>query len=302
MTALTIRMLRENKHFSPEQIAVNSGGYADIVIPEKIAMPAIINAAVSKQNNTILIVEDNGQLRVFLREIFEGQYNILEAENGLQGLELANAHIPDIILSDVMMPEMSGLDLCNKLKTSAGTSHIPIVLLTAKTQSEQIIEGLAAGADDYLAKPFNPRILELKIDNLIRVRDEQKKRFRQLALEGEEAENSIAQNVNEAFIANLRTLVKENISNRDFGVNELAGHVGMSLSVLYRKMRALTGLTINEFVKAIRLNVARELLESGVYNVSEVATMIGFEDAKYFSKEFRKVFGKNPNEVKKMLS
>lgn len=302
MTTLTIKMFRENKHFSPEQIAVNSGGYADIVIPEKIAMPAIINAAVSKQRNTILIVEDNGQLRVFLRELFEVQYNILEAENGLQGLELANARIPDIILSDVMMPEMSGLDLCNKLKTSAETSHIPIVLLTAKTQSEQIIEGLTAGADDYLAKPFNPRILELKIDNLIRVRDELKKSFRQLALEGQEAENSIAENVNEAFIAKLRTLVQENISNRDFGVNELAGHVGMSLSVLYRKMRALTGLTINEFVKAIRLNVAKELLESGVYNVSEVAAMVGFEDAKYFSKEFRKVFGKNPNEVKKTLS
>ena len=302
-TKLTIRMLRENGHFSQDQIAAKNGDSFDKVLAETMIMPDADRVSQSKQTNTILIIEDNDQLRVFIRELFEGEFKTLEAENGLRGLELANEHIPDIILSDVMMPEMNGLEVCNRLKSNVTTSHIPVVLLTARTQNEQIIEGLSSGADDYLVKPFDPRILELKIHNLIRLRDDMRTRYRQSVLMDNDApDSSIARDMNEAFIVKLKDLVVENLSDSDFGVNELASEIGMSVSVLYRKMKSLTGMTVNEFVKSIRFNEARKLLETGVYPVGEVASMIGFEDSKYFSKEFRKTFGKTPNEMKKHVT
>nr|WP_295923998.1 two-component regulator propeller domain-containing protein [uncultured Dyadobacter sp.] len=301
-TVLTIRMLRENRHFSLDEMAAKNNELVGSMLAETIATPANERIIPSGQRNTILIIEDNDQLRVFIRELFEGDYQTLEAENGLRGLDLANEHVPDIILSDVMMPEMNGLEVCNRLKNNETTSHIPVVLLTARTQNEQIIEGLSTGADDYLAKPFDPRILELKINNLIRVRDEMKARYRQSVVVEETTGLSIARDVNEAFIGKLRALVMENISDSNFGVNELAFEVGMSVSALYRKMRSLTDLTINEFVKTIRMNEAQKLLESGAYQVSEVSTIVGFEDSKYFSREFRNFFGLNPKDVKRARS
>ena len=296
---MTIRMLRTNQHFAPDQIAAGNGDYVTSMFGETIAMPINGNTPYTKQNNTILIVEDNDELRAFIIELFEGEFNTLEAENGLRGLELANEHIPDLILCDVMMPGINGLEVCKRLKNAVATAHIPVILLTARTQNEQIIEGLSSGADDYLIKPFDPRILALKINNLISLREELKQRYRQSLLVGQQEPGSIAQDMNDAFIAKLSALTIEHISDPNFGVNELAIQVGMSVSALYRKLRSLTGMTINEFVKTIRLNEARKLLESGVYNVGEVATSIGFEDARYFSKEFKKVFGKNPAEMKK---
>jgi signal transduction histidine kinase/ligand-binding sensor domain-containing protein/CheY-like chemotaxis protein/methylphosphotriester-DNA--protein-cysteine methyltransferase len=300
-TALTIRMLRENRHFSPDQIATLNGHHVSEVLVESITVPQSNGIAHSKKNNTILLIEDNDQLRVFIRELFEDEFTVLEAENGLKGLELANEQLPDMILSDVMMPGLNGLEVCERLKSNAATSHIPVVLLTARTQNEQVIEGLSSGADDYLIKPFDPRILVLKINNLIRLRDEMKERYRQSLLTEPDSGGSIARDMNEAFIAKLRSSVIENLSDPNFGVSELAFQVGMSTSVLYRKMRSLTDMTVNEFVKTIRLNEAKKLLESGVYHVGEVATIIGFDDPKYFSKEFRKVFGKTPIEIKKQV-
>lgn len=298
-TILTIRMLRGNRHFSPAQIASQSNGYIRNVPFDTTIIPAVNQITSAKQVNTILIVEDNDELRAFIVEIFKSKFNTLEAENGQRGLELANEHIPDIILSDVMMPEMNGLEICYQLKNNNNTAHIPVVLLTARTQNEQIIDGLASGADDYIIKPFDPRILLLKINNLIRLRDDLKERYIRAVLIDKEPGNSIAQDINESFIARLRQLVTENISDPNFGVTELSLQVGMSVSVLYRKMRSLTGMTINEFVKIIRLHEAKKLLESGVYHVSEVSSMVGFEDSKYFSKEFKKTYGKAPKDVKR---
>ena len=299
-TTLTIRMLRENLHFASEQIKTNDIAYTEGILAEEIALPVGNQSAKEKQPNTILIIEDNDQLRVFIRDLFESDFNILEAENGARGLELANEHLPDIVLSDVMMPEMNGLEVCNRLKSNIATAHIPVVLLTARTQNEHMIEGLESRADDYLTKPFDPRILELKISNLIRVRDELRARYRGSVLVDGPA-NSIARDVNEAFISKLRALLIENISDPKFGVNELAFQVGMSVSALYRKLKSLTGMTVNDFTKAIRLDEAKKLLETGIYNVSEVATIIGFEDSRHFSKEFAKVYGKNPKEIKKQI-
>ncbi|PSL21402.1 hybrid sensor histidine kinase/response regulator transcription factor [Dyadobacter jiangsuensis] len=299
-TTLTILMLRKNLHFAPEQIATNVQSYTEDMLAETMALPASNHAADGKQANTILIIEDNDQLRVFIRDLFEGDFNILQAENGMRGLELANEHLPDIVLSDVMMPEMSGLEVCSRLKNNVATAHIPVVLLTARTQNQHVIEGLESRADDYLTKPFDPRILELKINNLIRVRDELRTRYRESVLV-DGAANSVAQDVNEAFIGKLRALLIENISDPKFGVNELAFQVGMSVSALYRKLKSLTGMTVNDFTKTIRLGEAKKLLETGIYNVSEVATIIGFEDSRHFSKEFAKAYGKKPKEIKNQM-
>jgi len=301
-TKLTVRLLRENSHFSQDQIAANGGDTFDKMMAETIVTPEASTVSQTKRAKTILIIEDNDQLRVFIRELFEGEYMTLEAENGLKGIEMAHEYVPDLILSDVMMPELDGLEVCRQLKNNIVTSHIPVVLLTARTQNYQIIEGLSTGADDYLIKPFDPRILELKVGNLIRLRDQEKQRYRQSVLTNNYAAESIAKNVNDVFIAKLRDQVLENLSDPGFGVNELAMQMGMSVSVLYRKMKSLTGMTVNDFVKSIRFNEALKLLESGVYQVNEVAMMTGFEDSKYFSKEFRKVFGKIPNEIKKLAT
>jgi signal transduction histidine kinase/ligand-binding sensor domain-containing protein/CheY-like chemotaxis protein len=298
-TTLTIRLPRENRHSSPAQIDAKPGALVRSMPSGHAPGQAPVTITVDKLRNTILIIEDNDELRAFIREQFEGEFNAIEAENGHSGLKLAHEHIPDVILCDVMMPELNGLEVCRRLKNDINTAHIPIVLLTARTQNEQIIEGLAAGADDYLTKPFDPRILSLKISNLIRLRDDLRERYRQILTTEPKTGNSIARDVNEAFISKLKDLLMENISDPNFGVNELATQVGMSVSVLYRKMRSLTGMTINEFVKTIRFDQAKKLLESGAYQVSEVATLIGFEDAKYFSKEFSKVFGQKPKEVRK---
>ncbi|WP_342089072.1 hybrid sensor histidine kinase/response regulator transcription factor [Dyadobacter sp. OTU695] len=299
-TTLTIRMLRENRHFSPEQITPKNSDYIGSTLLETVAtLPKAHNGVSAKKGNTILIIEDNDQLRVFIRELFESEFNTLEAENGLRGLHLANEHLPDIVLSDIMMPDMNGLQVCSHLKENITTSHIPVVLLTARAQNQQIIEGLASGADDYLVKPFDPRILELKVRNLIRLRDDLKERYRQSVVADQLESRNIAQDKNQEFITKLSSLVKENISDRDFGVNELATQIGMSVSSLYRKLRSLTGLTINDFMKTVRFNEAKKLLDSGVYNVSEVSTMIGFDDSKYFSTEFKKIFGKTPTETKR---
>ncbi|SDG29675.1 Two component regulator propeller [Dyadobacter soli] len=301
-TALTIRLLRENRHFSPDQIVVKSNDYVGGTVTDEIEVPGIESNAAEKQSNTILIIEDNEQLRAFIKDLFQGDFGILEAENGQRGLKLAEEHLPDIVLSDVMMPEMNGLDLSARLKSNMTTSHIPVVLLTARTQNEQIIEGLTAGADDYLVKPFDPRILQLKIKNLISLRDEQKKQYRKSLSAGQDASGSTLQGANELFIARLKASVIENISEPGFGVNELARHAGMSVSVLYRKIRSLTGMTVNDFMKTIRFGEAKKLLESGVYNVSEVASIIGYDSARHFSNEFKKVFGQNPSESKRQIS
>lgn len=297
-TTLTIRLLSGNRHFTPDQMAAKSVDYMTSISFERVDNQATFPNTGDKLRNTILIIEDNDELRAFIRELFEGEFNAIEAENGRRGLELAREHIPDIILCDVMMPEMNGLEVCRNMKNNISTAHIPIVLLTARTQNAQIIEGLAAGADDYLIKPFDPRIVSLKVTNLIRLRDDMKERYLRVVIAESETGNSIARDVNEAFISKLRGLLMENISDPNFGVNELAVQIGMSTSALYRKMRSLTGMTVNEFVKTIRFHEAKKLLESGVYQVGEVALLIGFEDVKYFSKEFTRVFGKKPKEIK----
>lgn len=247
---------------------------------------------------TIHIVEDNAELRALIRDTFAGHYHILESSNGAEGLETATAQIPDLVISDVMMPGMDGLQFCQVLKTDQRTSHIPVVLLTAKSSQADHVSGLETGADLYLTKPFSTKVLQLNVRNLLASREKMRERFgRQLhtgatplAING-----AMPNSIDTAFLDRVIALTDEHMDNPEFGVDMLAKKVAMSQPVLYKKLKALTGMSVNDFIKSLRLKKAAELIRSRQYTVYQVSYMVGYNDSKYFSKEFKKQFGKTPS-------
>ncbi len=297
-TCFTVVLLKGKSHFPEDDIRTSEAKDFSGSIPAiHVDLPTGDGVTDTLEKHTLLIIEDNDELRSFGVEVLRNNYQVLEADNGRKGLALAREQMPDLIICDVMMPEMNGLEVCKELRSDFPTRHIPIILMSARSTTQQMVEGFQAGADAYLIKPFDFRLLELQIANLIRMREElMEKNSRAVLLEPGEL---VLDNPDEEFIARLRDLVIENISDAGFGVNEMAHQTGMSVSVLYRKLRALTGMTVNEFSKGLRMKRAMQLLERGIYNVNEVANMVGFDDSKYFSKEFRKTFGKNPSEIKR---
>ncbi|SDD55133.1 Two component regulator propeller [Dyadobacter soli] len=242
---------------------------------------------------SVLLIEDNDELRSFCAEALGQAFHVIESADGEDGWTKARTHIPDIIISDVMIPGINGLDLCKNIKSNVQTSHIPVMLLTAKSSLNYQMEGLNAGADDYISKPFHIDILELKIRNILATRHASQMQYtRQLATDPVLVETDIESQ----FLAGLTEIILKETSNADFTLNHLTAHVGMSKSVLYKKVKALTGMTVNDFVKMTRLNKASELLKQTDMTVGEVAQLVGFEDRKYFSREFKKQFGKLPKE------
>ena len=242
---------------------------------------------------TILIVEDNSEVREFISSSLKQTYHILEAENGREGVDIAMERIPDIIVSDVMMPVMDGLELCRILKTDARTSHIPIILLTARSGNIHEVNGLKTGAEAYLTKPFSINSLHLHIYNMLTLQANMRRKFsQQITLQ---PTNILIESADEEFLGKIMALIENNFGEDEFNVNTLASEVGMSTPVLYKKIKALTGLTVNNFIKSVRLKRAAQLLQQGHHTVYEVAYMVGFNDSKYFSKEFSKQFGKTPS-------
>jgi YesN/AraC family two-component response regulator len=245
----------------------------------------------SEDRRQVLIINDSADLYGFGSEVSAKSFRIIKSKMGDEGLSLVNQLRPDLIVCDISTSSLNGLAFCTKLKSDAATSHIFIILLGP---SGCQIEGLQAGAEDYIPLPFDNYALGLKIENLIRLRQAVRgKVVQEMTVQSElKGENGI-------FLMRLEKLVFENIANPDFGVHEMAFQIGISVSVLYRRLRLLSGVTVNEFVKNIRMKRAMKLLETGIYPVNEVASAIGYDDSKYFSKEFRKFFGKNPTDVKR---
>lgn len=244
----------------------------------------------------LLIVEDNIQVRLYIKSIFKNQYTMLEAANGEEGLHLAKNMIPDVIISDIMMPVMDGITLCKKLKSGKETSHIPVILLTARTSLIFKVEGLETGADDYVSKPFNPTVLELKVRNLIRMRAKLHDFFndnRKLVVEPTQIELA---STDELFVQQVLESVENNIGNSEYSIDMLCHDVAMSRTQLYRKLKAITGLSANEFIRSIRLKRAAQLLSQTQLTVAEVTYEVGFSDLPYFRECFKKMFGVNPSE------
>jgi YesN/AraC family two-component response regulator len=238
-------------------------------------------------------VEDNADMRYFIKGVLIGNYRIQTSDNGKNALENIKSNSISMIISDVMMPEMDGIDLCRHVKENIHTSHIPVILLTAKTDIESQISGLKSGADDYITKPFNSQILIEKINNLILSRERLWERFnKQVVFDpGELTPNSL----DIKLLNKVKEVVEIHLSNPDLDVSLFAREVGMSKSILYEKLKSLTGKTINDFISSIRLKKAAELILLGELNLSEISMEVGYLDPNYFSKSFKKHFGVVPS-------
>ena len=240
----------------------------------------------------VLIIDDNIDIRTYLRSVLSEKYNVSEAADGKAGLELARKIVPDIVLSDIMMPVMDGLAFCQQLKTDKAISHIPVILLTARSLDEQRAEGYEHGADAYLSKPFSLRLLLSRIDNLI----ESRKKLNQTWSKGVEDDEigNISNEIDKSFLKQLRKIIQENLANSDLSVEQIGDEIGLSRVQLYRKVKALTGYSPVEIVRKARLTRARHFLQTTERTVSEVAYAVGFSTPSYFSKCYKDEFGENP--------
>jgi len=242
----------------------------------------------------ILIVDDQEEVRKAIKLQLGDKVELIEASNGKEAFAMAKELLPDLIISDVKMPEMDGIEFSFKIKNEINTAHIPVILLTAQSEEKDVILGLESGVDDYLMKPFNASILLLKIANLLQNREKIKKRF---GLDDTVLLESIkADSLDKKLMEKIQECITNNISNEDFSVEILSTEIGMHRSNLTKKISSLTGMTPNELIKSQRMKLAAKLILASGKNVSEIAYQVGFSDPKYFSKSFKKYFGVLPTE------
>lgn len=245
----------------------------------------------------LLIVEDNDDLRQLLKQTFENSYNVISAPNGSLGVQMALEHIPDLIISDVMMPEKDGITLTKELKRDERSAHIPIILLTAKAAVENEIQGIGIGADDYITKPFNKKLLVLKVEKLIESRRKLQLRYSQeLVLT---TKDITVINLDEEFLKKMQTILDENLVDPSFNVTKFSEAISMSRMQLHRKLKALTGFTASEIIRSQRLKLATKLLKESDINISQVGYSVGFNDHSYFTKCFKDVYKCTPMEYAK---
>ena len=252
----------------------------------------------------LLIVDDNDDIRTYLRTILEKRYQLIEAANGQAGLEMACKEVPDLIISDVMMPVMNGLEFCQRVKSDVATSHVPVILLTARALSQHQVEGYESGADAYITKPFQPEVLMARVDNLLRQRQKLRELWsgtthQEVPTKPESIEGSNTLNVREeAFIQRFRDVVTKQMSNSDLSVEDIGSELNLSRVQLYRKIKALTGQSPVELTRHIRLKRGRDLLETTDMTISEIAYKVGFTAPSYFTKCFKDEFGILPGELR----
>ena len=256
---------------------------------------SILKQDESDELSTVLIVEDNNDMRKYIRTLLADRYYVLEATDGQSGLKLAKESVPDLIVSDVMMPIMDGLQLCKKLKEDVITSHIPVILLTARSTEAHQMEGYDSGADAYLTKPFSAELLISRIANLLKNRKQLK-----LLLDDKQNEESKEKisTPDKIFIDNLKEAIKKNMSNPNLRMDDLGDEIGLSRVQMYRKVKVLTGLSPTELLRQMRLQRAAALLSSTTKTVAEIAFEVGFNTPGYFSKCFKEQYGKQPTDLR----
>jgi two-component system sensor histidine kinase/response regulator, hybrid (''''one-component system'''') len=269
----------------------------------------------TSNKEVMLLVEDNQELRAFLRTIFSSTYRVVEAADGMEGWSKALKFVPDIIISDVMMPEKDGIEMTKELRADMTTSHIPIVLLTAKTSIESKLEGLEYGADDYITKPFSATYLKARVENLLSQRRKLQSLYRdnlmnnthvsslstsEEAATEEEKLPDMSPN-DRKFMDKLVELMEANMDNGDLVVDDLVREVAVSRSVFFKKLKTLTGLAPIEFIKEMRINRAAQLIETGEFNMTQISYMVGINDPRYFSKCFKSKLGMTPTEYRDNL-
>ena len=295
-----------NEHLTPEEMVIDEA-------EEEAVTENIIDAAEEEQQQEeevvasadlpkigkrqkVVIVEDDREIRDYLTEALSENYDITGCENGKEGLAAVLKQMPDLVISDVMMPEMDGTTLCSKIKTNNATSHIPVVLLTAKSREEDQLEGLEMGADAYIVKPFNMDILRRTIDNLIHSHHTLQLKFGRNDQLEELVDDIKVKSPDEKLLERVMQAINHNLNNADLSVDKIADEVGISRVHLHRKMKELTGQTPHDFIRNIRMKKAASLLSAGDMNVSEVMYACGFSNAASFSTVFKKMYGMSPRE------
>jgi signal transduction histidine kinase/DNA-binding response OmpR family regulator len=264
---------------------------------EKLTPSPESREAIRPNKPLLLIVEDSRDVIQYLYHMLEPNYNVLTALNGLEGVKKAVDFIPDIILSDIMMPEMDGIELLNSIKNDARTSHIPVVILTAKADVLSRIEGLKKGADAYIAKPFNKEELQLQLKKLIEHRKKMQERYAAMGHFIDHTDEGFE--LEDAFMQKIHTIMTEKLNDEKFNIQILCHELAMSRTQVYRKFKSLTNKTISDYLRSLRLRKAREILSTSKYNVTEAAYMTGFKNLSHFSKVFTREFGIKPSDFNK---
>ena len=297
-TTFTISLRKGRDHLDESQIfseRIYSDVHLNVVTPlEAVEIDNSKTNGHSKRKFTILIAEDNNDVRSFLASTLKHNYDVVEFADGSDALHSMVEDIPDLIISDIMMPGMDGLTLCNNVKSAESTNHIPVILLTARASEAHQVEGLSTGADAYISKPFNTKILELTIKNLLVAKEIMREKFSQQLVS--QPSNIPLDSPEEKFVAKLMAIIEAKMDNPEFDVNVLVTEIGMSRSVLYKKVQTLTSYSVADLIKEMRLKKAAELFKQTSMSIADVAFAVGFNDRKYFSKEFRKHFNLSPSE------
>jgi len=266
-------------------------------IPEDAGVDSIAAKAELPGQKIVLLIEDNADIRKFITEQLEDQYKVFTASNGKEGIEYAQKYVPDLIITDVMMPEMDGITMVKILRKDEMTSHIPIIMLTGKVTQEDKMEGLEAGVDAYLTKPFSVSELELRISNLISQREQLRLKYSHAFIV--DPKDTILTDIDQQFLENTHNSIKENLKNVSFGVEQLAENMNLSASQLHRKLEALIDHTPGQLIRNMRLQKAAELISQNAGNIAEICFLTGFNDQTYFSRAFKQQFGCSPSSYKK---
>ncbi len=306
-SCFTVELLKGKKHYTGENVEFILSDTVEVDEEEKQEdMPEA--GAKMGEHKTMLLVEDNLELRFFLRSIFAPDFHVVEAVNGADGLEKALKFVPDIIISDIMMPEKDGIAMTQDLHAHMATSHIPIVLLTAKTDMESRLKSMELGADDYITKPFSATYLKARVENILVRRLKLQQLYRANLMRGhsasEETDDAASPEMtgqDRHFMERLTALMEKNMDNGDLIVDDLVHGLSMSRSVFFKKLKTLTGLAPIEFIKEMRVKRAARLIENGDYNMTQIAYMVGINDPRYFSKCFKQHFGMPPTEYKEKM-
>ena len=289
----------EERFYSPDEISKkeNTGeswNYADILEIEEEEINEKYKHVHDSEQKTILIVEDNQDLRRYISDIFTNNYRVLEAKDGNKGYSLAEEYVPDIVISDIMMPGISGLELVEKIKNNMATSHIPVILLTAKNDLGTRLSSFEKGADEYISKPFDTVILKSRVENLLRIRKQLVEKFsKEFHLQPREIN---IENADQKFLQKSIDIIEKYISNPNLNVDLLAMELGVSRTQLYRKLNALTDYAPKQFIRVIRLKRAAQILQQGQNNIAEVMDATGFSNYSFFNNCFKELFGKYPKE------
>jgi len=258
------------------------------------------HSGVSAELPLLLIVEDNDDLRQFLTDKFSGSYRVTTARDGVEGLEMAKAQLPELVLSDIMMPRMDGIEMLNQIKNSEETSHIPVIMLTARYSVESQVSGLRYGADYYITKPFDLHVLQAAVENIIKQRQKVFQSLLRKEDKGQSSGSGITDN-DRLFLEKILNIVEGKLNDTQFNIDHVADSVGMSRSVFYRKFKSLTATSPVEFVRDVRLKKAKELLDAGNDNISTIAYSVGFSNPKYFSACFKAKYQQNPSDYVKSI-